>query len=205
LRLAALLAVIAWVALAACTTQSEWRELEVSEGGFAVLMRGEPHYVRQVLDTPAGHMSAHLYSSESPDSYFAVGYHDYPLALIVGANPEEVFKGVRDTWVRRINGRLLMKDNPLKLARRYPGIEFTAEGSSPRGGKPSGGEVDSKPAEADTFVQARLFLVDQRLYQIIAMGRKSEVSQGVVNRFLDSFKLVTPGEVGTLRLEPGGK
>jgi hypothetical protein len=177
----------------------------VSDAGFAVLMRGEPHYVKQDLDTPAGRMTAHLYSSETPDSYFAVGYHDYPLALVVGAKPDDVFNGVRDTWLRRINGKLVMKDNSLKLAGRYPGIEFTAEGTRPRGGKPAAGAAEAGPAEADTFMQARVFLVDQRLYQIIAMGRKSAVSQGVVNRFLNSFRLVTPSEVGTVEIKPGGK
>jgi hypothetical protein len=205
LHLTVLLALIACAALASCTSRSEWSELEVSEAGFAVLMRGEPRYLRQDLETPAGRMTAHLYSSETPDSYFAVGYHDYPLALVVGAKSDEVFNGVRDTWVRRINGRLVMKDNSLKLAGKYPGIEFTAEGRRPRGGKPSAGDADGEGAEPDTFMQARVFLVDQRLYQIIAMGRKSAVSQGVVNRFLNSFRLVTPSEVGTLEIKPSGK
>ena len=30
--------------LDACT-RSEWRELPVSDGGFSILMRGEPHYL----------------------------------------------------------------------------------------------------------------------------------------------------------------
>ena len=48
--------------------------------------------------------------------------------------------------------------------------------------------------EADAFVHGRLYLVDQRLYQVIAMGRKHEIPQGVVNRFLNSFRLIAaPG------------
>src|SRR6476660_6614126 len=58
-------------ALGACV-QSEWRELPVSDGAFSVLMRGEPTYARQQLKTPAGTMVAHLYSSDRPDSFFAV-------------------------------------------------------------------------------------------------------------------------------------
>jgi hypothetical protein len=189
LTLTSLLALLGCLAAAACT-QSEWREMEISEGGFSVLMRGDPHYLRQDLETPAGKMAAHLYSSDRPESYFAVGYSDYPLALIVGAQPDQLFNSVRDTWVRRIKGRLVASDNTIKLAGKYPGMEFSAEGSDPKG---------------DTFVQSRLFLVDQRLYQLVAMGRKGEVPQGTVNRFLNSFRLVPVSETGTIKIEPAAK
>jgi hypothetical protein len=177
-------------AFCASCGKSEWRPLEVSEAGFRVLMRGQPGYAKQDVNTPAGRMTAHLYSSDRPSSYYAVGYSDYPLALVVGENPAKIFEGVRDTWVRRIGGRLVAPDSKLTLAGGYSGLEFTAEGKN-RG--------------SDAFVQARLFLVDQRLYQVIAMGRKNEVPQGEMNRFLNSFQLVRTGEVNTLEIKPGAK
>jgi hypothetical protein len=177
-------------ALATSCGKSEWRPLKVSEGGFQIVMRGEPHYAKQQIETPAGPMSAHLYSSDRPLSYYAVGYSDYPLALVIGENPEKLFSGVRDTWVRRLSGRLVAPDAKLTVAGRYPGLEFSAEG---------------KAKGADAFVQARLYLVDQRLYQVIAMGRKNEVSQGEVNRFLNSFELIPTAEVSSIQIRPGGK
>ena len=175
--------------LGACT-RSEWRELPVSDGAFNVLMRGDPHYQRQQMTTPAGKMTAHLYSSDRPDSYFAVGYADYPLALVVGTAPEQLFSGVRQTWVQRIDGKLTASDGTLKLDGKYAGTEFQAAG---------------KIKGVDAFVHARLYLVDQRLYQVISMGRKDEVSQGLVNRFLNSFRLIQQSEVGTLTLDPRSK
>jgi len=175
--------------LGACT-RSEWRELPVSDGGFSILMRGDPHYQRQQLNTRAGKMFAHLYSSDRRDSYFAVGYADYPLALVVGTAPEQLFSGVRQTWVQRIDGKLSASDDTIKLAGKYAGTEFQAAG---------------KINGVDAFVHARLYLVDQRLYQVISMGRKDEVSQGVVNRFLNSFRLIPQSDVGTLTLEPSSR
>lgn len=172
LRLLIVCAVLAL--LASCQRTSEWQELAVSEGGFSVLMRGQPHYARQQVETPGGKTYAHLYSSDRPDAYFAVGYSDYPLAYVLSGTADELLVSIRDTWVRRVNGRLTLS-SPTKIAGKYPGLEFTAEG---------------RVKDADTWVQARLYLVDQRLYQVIAMGRKGEVSQGVLNRFLDSFKLI---------------
>ena len=185
----ALLLAVMFVALAACGA-SQWRELALSDAGFSVLMRGQPRYVRQPVDTPAGKMEAHLYSSDRRDSFFAVGYSDYPLTLVVGVPPQQLFSGVRDTWVRRIDGKLITQDSGLRLAGKYPGLEFTARGT-----------VNG----AEAFMQARLYLVDQRLYQVIAMGRTSEVPQGVVNRFLNSFRLIDEGQVGSVRIEPAGK
>ena len=78
-------------------------------------------------------------------------------------------------------------ENKLLLAGGYPGLEFSAEG---------------KAKGKDAFLQARLFLVDQRLYQVIAMGRKGEVPQGEVNRYLNSFRLVQQAEVGSLKIDP---
>ena len=178
------------VVLAACS-RGEWQTLEVSEGGFSVLMRPQPTFLKMPVDTPAGRTMAHLYSSDRPDAYFAVGYTDYPVAAVVGVAPDELFAGIRDTWIRRINGRLLMS-GPVRLNRQYPGLEFTSEG---------------RVKDADTFLHARVYLVDQRLYQVVAMGRKGEISQGVINRFLESFKLGTQGETQTLEVvaPPVGK
>ena len=178
---------LACCVLAAACGPSEWRPMDIAEGGFRVLMRGQPQVSNQDLQTPAGRMSAHLYSSERPVSYYAVGYSDYPLAFAVSENPDAIFKGVRDTWVRRIGGRTVGADRKLTLAGKYPGVEFSAEGNA---------------KGAPAYLQARLFLVDQRLYQVIVMGRKNEVSQGEINRFLNSFELVTASEVGTIDIKP---
>ncbi|HYH41894.1 MAG TPA: hypothetical protein VD867_07915, partial [Burkholderiales bacterium] len=107
------------VALAACS-RGEWQTLEVSEGGFSVLMRPQPTFLKMPVETPAGRTMAHLYSSDRPDAYFAVGYTDYPLAAMVGTPPDDLFAGIRDTWIRRIDGRLLIS-SPVRLNRQYPG------------------------------------------------------------------------------------
>ena len=187
MKLFRILVLLALCATAVSCGRSEWRTIDVAEGAFRVLMPGQPHIANQQFETPAGRMSAHLYSSDRPAAYYAVGYSDYPLAFALGENPDKIFNGVRDTWLRRIGGRLTGPVRKLTLAGKYPGLEFTAEG---------------KAKGADAFMQARLFLVDQRLYQVIAMGRKNEVPQGDINRFLNSFALVPTADVGTLPVKP---
>ena len=182
----ALLALCACIALGACSRGGDWQELEVTEGGFKVLMRPHPTYMRQALDTPVGKVQAHVYSSDRPDAYFAVGYNDYPLAQMIGSSPDTLFTGVRDTWVKRINGRLT-GSSPMRLQGAYPGLGFSAEG---------------RVKDADTFLEGRLYLADQRLYQVIAMGRKGEIAQGTLNRFLESFRIVPIGDATTIEVKP---
>ena len=172
--------------LAGCGPRSEWQELAVPDGGFSVLMRGPPLVTPQHVDTPAGRMSAHLYSSDRPDAYFAVGYTDFPLALAVGSEPEKIFAGSRDTWVKRIQGRLV-SSSPLKLAGKYPGMQFTVEGT-----------YQERPA----IVEGRLYLVDQRLYQVIALTRQGEMPQGIVNRYFESFKLIPVTYTDHVKVKP---
>jgi hypothetical protein len=181
------LILVAFAASACMRSDSEWKPLVVDDCGFSVLMRQQPHYARQVLDTPAGRMEAHLYSSDRPDAYFAVGYSDYPLALVVGGSPQQLFAGVRDTWVRRLEARVTATDDRITLGGRYPGYAFSGEG---------------KNKGADAILDARLYLVGQRLYQIVAISRKGEISQGIVNRFLDSFRLIDEKQVGSITIEP---
>jgi hypothetical protein len=175
------------LALAACAP-SEWQELVIRDGGFSVLMRGAPLYDRREIATPAGTIVAHLYSSDRPDSVVAVGYSDYPLALVLQAGAGPLLAGVRDTWVRRVNGRLTRSDDGLRIDGRHPGVEFVADGT-----------VNGRPA----FVHARLYLVEQRLYQVVVMGSAAEVPQGVVNRYLHSFRLVPQQDVTRMTVEPG--
>ena len=105
----------------------------------------------------------------------------------MGQDADKIFAGVRDTWIRRIGGRLVGGERKLRLADKHPGLEFAAEGSA---------------QGAAAIIQARVFLVDQRLYQVIAMGRKNEVPQGDINRFLNSFELVPVADVGTIPIKP---
>ena len=135
-------------------------------------------------------MSAHLYSSDRPDAYLRGRLYRLSARARGRRAPGE--SSSRAYAIRGCAASAAAARRPggeLKLEGKYPGLEFAAEG---------------KAKDADAFVQARLYLVDQRLYQVIAMGRKGEVPQGEVNRFLESFRLVPTSEVGTLQFKSGG-
>jgi hypothetical protein len=66
-------------------------------------------------------------------------------------------------------------------------MHFTAEGT-----------YQDRPAT----IEGRFYLVDQRMYQLVALTRKGEISQGVVNRYFDSFKLIPVTYTEHVKIKP---
>ena len=76
---------------------------------------------------------------------------------------------------------------PLKLEGKYPGVQFSTTG---------------KYQDRDTLLEGRLYLVDQRLYQIVALSRPGEIAQAVVNRYFNSFKLIPVEYTEKVQIKP---
>lgn len=164
-----------------------WQEFTSQDGGFRVLMRGDVHYEKRELVTPIGQVPAHMYSIELRDSVFGVGYADYPPQLVRSMTPRRLFMAVRDTWVRRIEGRLQGDGRELRLEGGHPGMEIVAWGT-----------VGSRPA----YLKGRFYLVGNRLYQLVVFGNRDSMPIAEINRFLGSFRVLPPREVGTFTISP---
>ena len=180
-----LIALLAGAALSCGCTPSTWREVDSPDGGFRILMQGDPRVANNVLDTPLGKINASWYSIEANDSAFGVGYADYPEAVTRGT-PRELFTVVRESWVKRISGTLQGDGTDIKLDNQYPGMEFIALG---------------KLNNRDAYVRGRFYLVGNRLYQVVVFGTKSAMPISDINQFLGSFKLVPRRELATVKIE----
>ena len=173
IRMLLLLAVIA-VLVAGCGG-TEWRELKFSDGGFRILMQGDPRVEKRELDTPVGKIAAHWYAHEAKDVAFGVGYSDYPAQFLRGASQSQLFTIVREGWMKRINGTLQGAERAIRLEGKYPGTEFTAAG-----------KLDGR----DAYLRGRFYLVDNRLYQVVVFGNRTAMVQSDIDHFLESFMLV---------------
>ncbi|HKA43883.1 MAG TPA: hypothetical protein VKF40_18015 [Burkholderiales bacterium] len=187
-RVLTLVAVIA--ALVAACARTEWREVETPDGGFRILMQGDPRVEKSALDTPSGQITGNLYLVEVKDAAFGVGYSDFPVAIVQEASPRQLFSVVRDGWMKRIQGKLQNDGTDIKLENKYPGMEFAASG-----------QLDGR----DAYLRGRLYLVDNRLYQVIVFGTKSAMPVSDINQFLGSFKLVPRHETATVKIEANKK
>ena len=176
--------VIVLCVAAGCSDQT-WREVASPDGGFRIRMHGDPVVEQRNLDTPAGKITGYWYSLDEKDSVFGVGFADFPRQMLQGAPPRNMFSGVRDSWLKRIDGRL-EGDADIKLDGKWLGMEFSARG---------------KLQGRDAWMRGRLYLVDDRLYQLIVFGNKATIPVSDINQFMGSLKVAQPRDTSTLTID----
>lgn len=147
-----------------------WTEFRSLEGGFSIDMPGTPKKQTESVPTAAGTITAHLFTQERMNDGYMAGYSDFPKQLIKASPPATLLKGGRDGAVANVGGKLL-GDKMITLD-GHPGIEFDFE-------------VQSKGIRS----RARVYLVDNRLYQTVVYQSQALWSEKQADRFLDSFRL----------------
>lgn len=165
--LAALLLVL--LLLPACSAR-EWTPLTSAEGGFRVEMPGEPAREVLTVNTAIGPIELTTFALEERERAFVVSFADYPEEHVRARGPAELLDGARDGAVANLQGRLLTE--LLIEHEGHPGREFRIE--------VPGGTATS---------QVRMFLVENRLYQMVVVTPREQAFSEDVARFLDSFGL----------------
>jgi len=150
-----------------------WKTYSSSHGGFSILMPGTPSEQRQGMDTALGRIYATDYRVHQKNVVYFASYGDYPPGFVNRSNVNTVLIGVRDGAIGGINGRLLT-ERFISLD-GYPGLEYVAEFTFRNPG--------------DATVKSRIYLKNNRLFQISIFGLRNEVSVAQQNKYLNSFKL----------------
>jgi hypothetical protein len=136
-----------------------------TEGGFRIRAPGPAEKAPGSNAPEAIHKVTFLQQSGSIE----VAWQDLPESK---ETPDERLDHACDGAVEKLEGKKLLR-KPITLAGRYPGRELIAEW-------PDGSGI----------VQDRLFLVDRRLYQVVASGAKWWVESPSTRRSLESFALL---------------
>jgi hypothetical protein len=186
-RVVALAAFAMTLAVTAACGDPSWREVAAPDGGFRVLMRGDPRVEQRNLDTPAGPITGNWYSLAEKDSVFGVGYADYPVQIVQATPPAKMFALVREGWLKRIDGRLEGDATDIKLDGKWFGMEFTARG-----------RLEGR----DAWMRGRFYLVDNRLYQLVVFGNRKSIPTPDIKKFMGSFRVAQPRDISTIRIEP---
>ena len=160
------------VLTAACNLGKKPEMYRSESGGFSVMIPGKPDESTQALDTPRGKIDLHLFTVQKGNRAYIVSYSDYPEEMVKQNSPQKSLDGSRDGEVRNM-GKLILEKN-LSLD-GHPGRELVIEGKTS-----DGHEATSK---------TRIFLVGNRLYQVIFAAPRGEVSSSEMDDFLESFKL----------------
>jgi hypothetical protein len=167
-----LLVLISIAAGSACLhadDQAEWKEFTSKEGHFKVVMPGTPKQQQFDTESDFGKGVLHMNSVQAGKTIYGANYCDFP-AEIRKAPIKKVYDSSRDGAVANLEGKLV-GEKEITLG-KYPGREIQIEVA---GGK--------------QLFRARVFLVEQRLFQVVVMGTKEAAISKEADKFLDSFKL----------------
>ncbi|HEX8846398.1 MAG TPA: hypothetical protein VF791_17255 [Pyrinomonadaceae bacterium] len=160
------LIVLSAVVLAACGVS--WQTLD--KGAFKIDMPGTPKEQTQTIPTPAGPITAIMYSAEAKGEAFLVGYSDYPASL-ANTDPEMLFNAGRDNAMRSVSGKIT-SERSITLNGK-PGKEFVGDATRPQEGT----------------MTVRIYWVSPRIYTVIYIRPKGAAASENGEKFLNSFQL----------------
>jgi hypothetical protein len=142
------------------------------QGRFAIrLPAGQKEVLEQTPDRPIGTLIL-----EQPSGTYQVAYQDVPSAA--GESPEQLEHRLAEYCKEAVeNSRAsqgtLRGEKNITLAGRYPGREIVIE----------------LPPHRE-WIRSRVYLVEGRLYQVNASGKKGWVDSPETQKVLDSFRVL---------------
>jgi len=139
------------------------------EGRFSGLFPGQPERELKEMNTPIGTLDFIMYSAGSKKIGFIVGYVDYPQETFKNADIEKMLDGARDGAAQNVNG-ILENERVLDFH-----------------GNP-GREIEIKVPKKAT-IKARVILIGNRLYQVMAVSESNSILEEKSPDFFDSFEV----------------
>ena len=149
--------------------QPKWKEFASQKGRFKVLMPGTPKQEQAETESDFGKGVLHMNTAQAGKTMYGANYCDFP-AKIKKVPLKQVLDSSRDGAVANLEGNLA-SEKDMKL------------------GKHPGREIRIGVAGGKRLFRARVYLVEQRLYQVVVFGTKKAATSKEADKFLDSFKL----------------
>jgi len=184
--------VLACAVLPGCSPKFDWREVRSAADVYAVSLPGKPQVVTRDLELPlaAGpqKVSMTMTSAGVGPTMFAVGVAHLPAGVAQdSAAVQASLTFFRDGLLRNIGVNKVDQESTPGLVAAGSGTvraatSFEARGRLGRQGEPP------EPAR----LAARIYVVDDRLYQIVAMGRVEDLPDHEIETFFTSFHLMNP-------------
>lgn len=146
-----------------------WTDYVSREGGFTVRVPKPPSYQTSEASTAVGSITVHTFVIEHGQMVYAVMYNDIPGNL--PDVPEALADGRDGTLATAGEGAELVYEKDISIDGN-PGLEFRINVPDPAG-----------------VYTARMYVVGDRLYQVLAMSPAGVNADEAVFKFLDSFEL----------------
>ncbi len=168
--------------LAGCSERLEWRELTSSDG-YSVMLPGRAQTVARDVEFEGHRFPVSMTSTGVGAAMFAVGVVRLPAEVAADAAARErAIAHFRDGLVRNIGGTVTATaPTTLTLA---PGSARELQAAQSVEAKGRAG-ADGRSAA----LAARFFIVDDRLFEVIALGGEGAIEPHALDTFFTSFRL----------------
>jgi hypothetical protein len=165
--LVSLLCLVPCLVAVAQQPKAESKEFVSKDGGFSVVLPETPK------ESTEDGLKQHQFQVDTPNGTLVVSYQDNPgLKDATDDVIVDALKQAQEAVQKGFQGNPV-KSQAIKLADKYPGLDF---------------ECDI-PAAGGVY-RSRSYMVDGRLYQLIAVGVKEFATGETANTFLGSLKLL---------------
>jgi hypothetical protein len=144
-----------------------WKDFESTDGKFSIKMPGESKSQSQSMPLPGGGAATlKMHMVEMKNAAYGVGHADFPQGT-----PFDYAGAVQG--MANSNGGTVTKENDWKFE-GATGQEVEMKITKPRNG----------------YCSARIIVLGNRLYEVIAIGTNTSLDNSDVKTFFDSFKII---------------
>ncbi len=166
---------------AGCNPRFNWRELR-SPDGYTVLLPARPQTVTRDVKMQDATVQMSMTSTGIGATLFAVGVAQLPPNTIeTPAGRQQVLGTFREALVRNIGGTITKTSQPPPVLPSNSARTILAAEAI----EASGRDARGRPVHLD----ARFFVVDDRFFQVVALGAEGEISPDALNTFFASFRV----------------
>lgn len=152
------------------TTKPASNEYKSVGGRFSILFPKDPKEEKQTTDTDVGSIDSYSFTVEDKSIVYMVTYNDYPADAMISADVDTVLDGARDGALNSTNSKLISE------------TKIQIDGYSGR-------EIKAQTSKDNMIIVSRIYLVKNRLYQILALATHENCDNSSYIKFFNSFKL----------------
>ncbi len=150
-----------------------WKEFTADEGGFSVMMPGEPEEQEQSIDTAAGTMDSLLFTVSTSNATFTVGYTEFPETLVAQMSDPNALLENGYTGIIQKQQATIQSEEDIALY-GHPGKEIVA---------------DTEVEGVATMLHGRFYLIGSKLYQTLIEFQSGKLTAEDIDTFLSSFEI----------------
>ncbi len=165
---------VGFLVLTACNQAPPPPEMFTSDSGqFEIAAPAPFEETQQSVETPVGPVEIYTFTAETENTAYVVAYSDYPTEIIEQTDPQALLDSSRDGAVNNLGGTLISEEV----------IDLE--------GNPGRSLVISANAnqEQAATINSRIYLVDNRLYQVLVVSPEGADTVEDSTTFLESFDL----------------